>query len=380
MLIEITLTHDAETFKALRDEWIDLQKRSKAQGIALSWTWIDVWWKHFHDTGELWLMEARRGSDNQLFGIAPMMLSYVQPNVGPMWKRIEFIGSSHFHEHLDFIIEPGYENQIIPLFIAKLKEYSNRWDMIRLARLCETLTIAILQESADAWAENTKQAIISPYIQVPEDMDAWMYSVSKNRRKKQRRYRRYLDEKYPDNWSIKMVSEHDELDEVFDKLVELHQAKWDDTDKAGAFYQYGDLRAYYRELMHALLEEGWLRLFYMVVDAETVVLLFSYHYLGRTYDQVSGVHEISADVPVGHVMTQHSIGQAIDDGADEYSFMWGQESYKYSFGADDRMQYTYDLIGATRVQLHKRTATFLRAIKSNVRKTGEFLISSDNEE
>ncbi|MDQ7025888.1 MAG: GNAT family N-acetyltransferase [Anaerolineae bacterium] len=367
MPLIITLTHEADALQTLRDEWNDLQGRSVARGAALSWTWINVWWQHFHDLGELWLMEARRSEDNRLVGIAPMMRIQVNPRVGLGWQQIEFIGSSHFHEHLDFIIEPDYEMQVISLFIEKLKQHRNRWDILRLARLSDTPTLSFLESSEESWQVNEKQVMISPYIQLPADIDAWMSSVSKNRRKKQRRYLRYLNETYPDNWSITQVTDPTHLDKVFDELVELHQAKWDDTDKSGAFYQYGDLRAYFRDLMHALLQDGCLRLYQMVVDGETVVVLFSYYYQGRTYDQVSGVHDISADVPVGHVMTQHSIAQAIADGADEYTFMWGTEPYKYSFGAKDRIQHAFDLVNSKRVQFHKKTAQFLRGIKSRVR-------------
>lgn len=377
MSLIITVSHDISIFDELRDEWIGLHKHSLASGAALTWQWVSIWYKHFYDEGELWLMEARQ--DTRLVGIAPMMKINISPKLGIGWTRIEFIGSSHFHENLDFIVEPGYEELVIPRFLETLFQHRKKWDTLHLSSIIEPKTLEILDSSGYDWRINAKLEMVSPYAKLPSDSETWMKSLSRNRRWKLRRQVKMLDEEFPDNWSLKRVTESKQIDETLDYLVQLHQAKWENIGKPGAFH-YGDWLDYYRELIHQFSEEGWLRLYRMDINQKPAAILYTYHYRGRAYNQISGIDESLTDVPIGHVMTRHSIEEAIRDNIEEYSFMWGQEPYKYSFGALDRIQYSYDLIEATRVQLHKKTATFLRAIKSNVRKTGEFLISSDNDE
>jgi CelD/BcsL family acetyltransferase involved in cellulose biosynthesis len=107
-----------------------------------------------------------------------------------------------------------------------------------------------------------------------------------------------------------------------------------------------------------------LRLHYMLVDGKIAVVSFGYHYRGRAYDQVSGVDDSIIDIPLGHVMTQYCLEQAIANGNDEYSFMLGTEPYKYSFGAQDRTQYAYDLVVNPRVRVQRKTVKFLRGIKT----------------
>jgi len=210
--------------------------------------------------------------------------------------------------------------------------------------------------------------LISPYFKLPADLDTWLASVSKNRRKKQRGYLRQLDSDFADNWSITAVTKPEELRAVLDHLVTLHQAKWIDTNKRGAFYAYGNMIPYYYDLMRVYLEQGWLRLYQLKVAGKTGVVLFSYQVRGRAYDQISGYDNTLTEIPIGHVMTQHSIEQAIQNGCDEYSFMWGEEPYKYSFGAENRYQQAFQIVRSPRVRFQNALLKRLQELRQRLRK------------
>lgn len=377
MSLEIRIIHDVQILSELRDEWIDLQSRSASDGAAITWQWISTWYKHFHDMGELWLLEARE--DDRLVGIAPMMKISVRPKLGSSWTRVEFIGASHFHENLDFIVEPGYEETVIQKFLETLLEHRNNWDMLRLSSLTAPKTLEILDTSPYEWYINSKLEMISPYTKLPSDTEEWMKSLSRNRRWKLRRQVKMLNEEFPENWSLERVTDSAKIDETLEELVRLHQEKWEALGKQGAF-NYGEWADYYRDLVHTIADEGWLHLYRMEINQKAVAILFIYHYRGRAYNQISGIDEAITDIPIGHVMTRHSIEEAIRDDVEEYSFMWGTEPYKYSFGASDRIQYSYDLISTNRVRLYKQTAILLRGIKANVRKTRKSLISKNDKD
>ena len=123
--------------------------------------------------------------------------------------------------------------------------------------------------------------------------------------------------------------------------------------------------------MRCFQNEGWLRLYRMDINGKPATLLYMYHYRGRAYNQIAGLDESMTEVPLGHVMTQHSIEEAIRDGVDEYSFMWGEEPYKYSFGAQNRIQQAFDLVINARVQFQYKAVDFLRGVKTRMKNSSQ---------
>lgn len=364
MSITITLSHEIEALEALKNEWIELQTRSSATGMAVTWQWHYIYYKHFNKLGELWLLEAR--NNQKLVGIAPLIKVKQQPDRFFAWQQLEFIGTAHNGEHLDFIIELGYEEQVIPLFIDKLYEHRPRWDVIRLTGLCETNTPDILQRTNRDWFEHTRKNKISPYITLPDTMDEWMLSVSRNHRKKLRRYRKKLDEQFPDQWSITQVTQSDELEETFNSLEQLHRAHWEGAMGEWGSFHKGELTEYYRDLVQILLHNNWLRMYRLDIDNQPSAVNFCYHYRERAYNAIAGVDREVTTIALGHILTHHSIDQAIYEGLPEMTFMWGEMPWKYSFGAVNRVHHVYELIGSPRVRLQVKIVAMLRKVKSQL--------------
>lgn len=358
----VTLTHDYNAFRNLETEWTTLQNHSDAFGAALTWTWINVWLKHFYYLGELWLLEAREEESKKLIGIAPLFKTSVKPKYGLPYRQIEFIGASHYHENLDFIIEKGFEHKLIPLFLRTLFTHQKEWDVLHFSSLANEKTCEILLSTRTGWGRDENSEMISPFSALPSDPDTWMNSLSRNRRWKLRRYRKNLDEEFPNAWSLDLITTADKLNEVFEYLVKYHQAQWEAVDKPGAF-NYKKWTGYYRELMYTLLEKGWLRLSCLYINEKPAAILFSYHYAERAYNQISGIDHDISKIPLGHVMTHHSIELAITEGVKEYFFMWGDEPYKYSFGADNRTLVAYDFVSNTRVRCQRSLIEILRMFK-----------------
>src|SRR5690606_36151748 len=149
---------------------------------------------------------------------------------------------------------------------------------------------------------------------------------SRNHRQKLRRNRRKLDEQFPERWTIIQVTTSDELNETFIHLVRLHQTHWKAMGEPGTFHN-ADQKAYYHELMHSMLENDWLRLYRLDIDNMPCAVYYCYHYLGRAYLQIVGVDRDVTDIPLGYILLEHSIMQAIQEGCHEFTFMWGEQSY-----------------------------------------------------
>lgn len=364
MSFTVELSHKMQTLEDLRDEWIDLQTRSYAKSMELSWQWISNWYKHFSDLGELWLIIVRE--DHRLIGIAPLMKVAFHPHQGFTWQQIEFIGGPHKPEHLDFIIETGYEERLIRLFMDKLYEHKTRWDVIQLTGLCETKTPDILQQINSDWVENTEENIIAPYMMLPDTTDEWMQSISRKHRKNLRRYRNLLDKQFPDQWSIIQVSQSNELDDTYDHLVRLHQEHWEAMGTPGTF-NHGEFVEPYREWAHSMFDNGWLRMYRLDINHVPCAVDFCYHYFGRAYGHITGVNRNVTNVTLGHVLKYHSIDQAIKERCREFTFMLGEQSFKYSFGGVAREHRAFQWIVTPHFRLQINTFKQLHRMKSRIR-------------
>ncbi|NDJ87042.1 MAG: GNAT family N-acetyltransferase [Chloroflexi bacterium] len=366
MTFTITLSHDFSTIHRIRDEWTALQDSSDADSIYLTWQWVDLWWKHFGNDKELWLLEAREDNDNRLIGLAPLKCFRFNPKYGLSWRQLQFIGASSACEHLDFIVERGREAEVIPAFVAYILAETSRWDVLSLSRLLESsTTLEILETTEHDWKEGESR--VAPYIPLPKTWDDFFMTLSKNRRKKQRRYRRRLDEEYPDNWSFDYVTDPAELDSTIDRLITLHQAKWEALGEVGAFGE-AEVAAFHREVIRLFHEQGWLRLFRLVVDTRIVAVLYTYQYRGRRYDFASGIDYDMYDLIPGHLLTELAIANAIDEGQQEYDFLWGDEEYKYSWGAQDRYNLTRLVVTNPRITIQEKAVDVLRNTKRFLKK------------
>jgi len=359
---KIIVSHDLSDFEQLEVEWDTLVSQSDAWGAALSWTWMNVWLKHFHNTGELWLLTARDEESDELVGIAPLFKRRNKPKYGFTYTQIEFIGSSHHHENLEFVIREGEKEKLIPEFITTLMTYKEEWDVLLLSGIADAETCQIIQASGLGCERNRRREMLSPKIPLPATSDEWFSSLSKNRRKKLRSYPKRMNVEFPGEWEIRTIRDAEELDPVFNKLVRYHQGRWEKTGKEGAFH-YGEWAEYYRDLMWAMFDKGWLRLNALFINDEPVVILFSFYYRGRAFDYIAGSLPMETRIPLGYMLTRFSIENAISESMKEYCFMWGGEEYKYSFGAENQTLSALEIISTPWVRSMRKGIKFLRSRK-----------------
>lgn len=351
MSLTITLSHDFQVLQKLQGEWSALQDRSESDGIYLSWEWVSTWWQSFGQRGDLWLLQAR-DENGRLIGLAPLMRVRHSPMRGLRWRQLEFIGTSSSCEHLDFIIEKDHEKETIAAFIGELQKHAAEWDVLRLSNVLPTSpTLACLRAMDIPW--QTEEGLTAPFIALPPRWDDLFNALSRNKRGKQRRYVRHLDETHPNQWSFGYVRSNEELGATLEKLIKLHQDTWIAEGKPGAF---GNplVADFYRKIARIFLEKGWLRLYRLQVAGEIVAGLFAYSYRGRVYHFATGVDYQQADLNPGHLLNQMVLQESVTAGAREYDFLWGEEDYKYSWGAINRTDVSLIWFASRSARLQQR--------------------------
>lgn len=363
MTFTVTRLDKTADLLALEDEWLALHQQSQADGIFMTFPWVKHWWQHYGADSKLQLLTAR-SSEGELLGIAPLMIRQHNPKWGLSWRQLEFISSAHHHEHFDFMILHGHEETVRQAFMKEILESIDGWDVCYFSGLVEGSSVLTeIEASKEDWQPYNGEEIIAPYLTLPETTENWLMMLSSSRRQKQRRFMRKLDEQH--NWRFDYIRDEAQIIPIFKRMVALHQAKWEADGMLGAFNDPA-MVAFYQDVLPAMYKQGFLRLYCMWIDDKPANIMLGYHFRQRTYYYNSGWDSDLTDLPLGHLMTQLVIDDAIASGDTEYSFMWGTESYKYSFGAVDRVHHRHELIRNARVRVQQQGVSFLRRGKNIV--------------
>jgi CelD/BcsL family acetyltransferase involved in cellulose biosynthesis len=128
--------------------------------------------------------------------------------------------------------------------------------------------------------------------------------------------------------AIRRVEGAGELPSALDSLFALHRARW------GRGSRFARTEAFHRAFAAAALEHGWLRLWLLEVGGRPVAASY-----GFRFGSVACAYQYGRDrewdhYSVGSVLLAWTIRAAMDEGADEFRHLRGDETYKRRF-ADD---------------------------------------------
>jgi CelD/BcsL family acetyltransferase involved in cellulose biosynthesis len=358
--LSVTLSHSEEDLQSLKDTWQALQDSSDAWSLFNTWQWVTVWWQHYGGPHQLWLVRVYDG--DELVGIAPLMLARFNRLGFLGWRQLQFIGTGIYACHLDIIARQGMKPAVVNAVLDFLYQHRARWDVFYLENIAqESSTGKLLQEANANWlVDHVDRA---PYIRLPERFDDFFAkSVSSAKRTKQRKFMRLLEEQYPGRWSFYRVEREQDVEPLYSALVQFHQARWEAVGQPGAFGHPG-ARDFFLDAARRFLACGWLSLYCLEVDGKAAALLLGFQYQRRTYFYSSGLDHQMHHLNLGHIMQQLIIQDIISRGHIEYDLMSGEEPYKYSWGAEDRLDETF-------VWYQSRYAQGLQALYTQMRRVG----------
>jgi CelD/BcsL family acetyltransferase involved in cellulose biosynthesis len=361
--LNVTLSHNEDDLRLLEQAWHRLQENSDAWSVFNTWQWVTIWWQHYGRPHQLWLLQVYEG--DVLVGIAPLMLARVNRLGVLRWRQVQFIGTGIYACHLDIIARHGMKPAVVSAVMSFLYQYRSKWDVCYLENIAEeSATAELLRKTKGDWVVDHVDR--APYIRLPERFeDFFAKSVSSAKRTKQRKFMRLLEEHYAGRWSFYRVQRGQDLEPLYAALVKFHQARWEAVGQPGAFGRPG-ARDFFLDVARRFLDYDWLSLYCLEVDGKPVALLLGFQYQRRTYFYSSGLDYQMHHLNLGHIMQQLIIQDMISRGHTEYDLMSGEEPYKYSWGAEDRLDETL-------VWYQSRYAQGVEKLYEMVRRTGHAL-------
>jgi CelD/BcsL family acetyltransferase involved in cellulose biosynthesis len=296
-------------FDDVEREWDALAERS--EGIFATALWSRVWWKHHGDEREL-LLHAARSADGGLEVVLPLYA----------WRRrfprvLRFLGHGPGDE-LGPVFPTGAETTAADCLQAALAGLE--WDVF----LGEQLP------GDEGWpallGARTWRREASPWLALPPTWEEYLAGRSSNFRGQLRRREASLARH---GVPATRLADESTLDADLDMLFALHRARW-----GAAPTDFSDT-PFHRELAREALGRGWLRLWLLELDGRPAAAWHGFH-VGPVTSYYQAGRDPSLDrLSVGFVLMAHTIRSAIAEGAAEYRFGRGDESFKSRFGGDE---------------------------------------------
>jgi CelD/BcsL family acetyltransferase involved in cellulose biosynthesis len=310
-------------FSGMRQEWNDLVRSSKSDCLFLTWEWLYTWWVHLAENRELRIVAIRCG--DTLVALAPLALR--PRSLARILPEAELLGSGFAgSDYLDVIVREGFELDVARMLSSELSKWRVTFKWINLrCRECEAERVASHFGQLN-WNVIEATTNVCPYIPLEgHTWDTYLAILGPEHRyglnrKVKRIYRDFAVR-------LEQASTETQCREGIDRLIELHNLRRRDRGGSDAFHT-NELVQFHETFAPLTLERGWLRLFTLWLNDRPVASLYGFLYNKKFYFFQSGLHPDFEKQSVGLVVMGMAIKQAIEEGAEEFDFLHGDESYK----------------------------------------------------
>ncbi|MBV8511445.1 MAG: GNAT family N-acetyltransferase [Xanthobacteraceae bacterium] len=313
---------DMASLGQMREEWWDLWRRCPDATPFQCPAWLLPWWDAFAP-GRLLVVVCR--AQDRLVGLAPF---YVEQTSGA--RRTLPLGIS-LSDYLDVLLDPEFSAEAAPALAAELGRAAS-WDALELCELASWA--AALQLAAPAGCDVTQDSsstcLVLPIGAAADGIEQLLSSgmrrklhLARNRAKR----REHVEVRSATAGNVC---------ELLDVLIRLHSARWHSRGEAGVF---ADPRVgrFHMQALPLLMQVGLARMFGLCIDGHWAAVYYGFHHRRRAFAYLMGFDPAFAFESPGTLIVAHALQVALREGAQEFHFLRGEESYKYRWGAEPRV-------------------------------------------
>jgi CelD/BcsL family acetyltransferase involved in cellulose biosynthesis len=359
----IDVIEDAREFEALRTEWTELLHASPANNIFLTWEWLFTWWKHLAGERTLHLVLVR--AEGKLVAIAPFARSAPRVvHVLPV-PSLEFLGTGTVgSDYLDVIVRRGWEDEALSELQRYLHHAGFVLDLAQLHAGSSTARKLTGELVRKGWRCVSRSSGICPYIPLAgHTWESYLASLGADHRynfnRRLKNARRLFGMRFAASCTPR------ECREGLDRLIELHNRRWQGHGESDAFSSHEIVR-FHHEFGQLALHEQWLRLFVLELDDVPVAALYGLFYQGVFSFYQSGYDPRYRKQSAGLLAMGLAIKSALEEGAREYDLLHGDEAYKFHWAGEVRQLEHLEVYGHGR---RAAVACRMRRMTRTVRKT-----------
>ncbi|MCH8494538.1 MAG: GNAT family N-acetyltransferase [Balneolales bacterium] len=345
--LSLEIHTDERVFSKLSSDWATLVRTSN-QLVCMTPEWAYQWWKHLGRNKNRSLFIVTVYDRQNLVAIFPFYKGITQVGGIILQKRLQLIGSGGnpsetfgfsddygISDFLDIIVHPDYSKRIAEIFVNFLQspELSDFQITFHQAR-----DDSYIMQKIHPVLNSTPRKVTTQlsdecyYVDLDEHQhfEGFVQSAKANAR---RRFRQSLRACEPGNeYIIEEPTGPDDVERMINKLIQLHQHRWNKRGYPGAF-QDERFVSFFKEICFSAYRNDrlWIK---QAVDKDGVCAVrMALQFNGRFYDYMSGYDEDSPSVKF-----RPGIGLLLDLIKDAYKHSFkrlellrGDEDYKHDF-------------------------------------------------
>lgn len=344
--IQVKIITDIDEFDMLSKPWHELVKASDVS-IFQTFEWNRTWWKHFGSGKELYIITVFKGE--KLITVVPLFIDTIKMGEWTLNSCLRFIGSSvsqpqgedlrgllPYSDYLDVIVHPDYTELLYQIFIdyfknADLNNYEVLFEEVPQQSFLRSLLLKGLDEFGIKYAITNHS--VCPIITLEDDWQEYLDRMSGNSRYK---VRKFLKKAYGSKhkvFDIERVNNWKGGLPLYEKLVELHQKRWNKAGYPGAFIE----TRYYnflKEISRLFISRGWAELVATRTPKDNdecvaVDLIFKFKKDVSLVHRAFDVEAETSDESPGNVLLYDSVKNGISENYNVFDFLRGAESYKF---------------------------------------------------
>jgi CelD/BcsL family acetyltransferase involved in cellulose biosynthesis len=319
-VIEITTIRDAAGIAGLTREWEELWQRDPAATPFQSPAWQISWWRDF-GTAEPMLLTARSGGE--LVGLLPLYLLQE-----PGCRKLLPIGIG-VSDYIGVLADP-LAGDVAGALIAAIAE-TKGWDECWLPDLAADGALARAPMGPELQARIV-EAPPCPTVELPAAGCRLSAVVP---RKTLRDLHQAQTRTAAAGGAMFEKVDGDRLGAAMDDLFRLHEQRWRTRGESGVCAD-PRVQIFHRQTARVLLGAGMLRLYRLWIGERVAALYYGFAAKRTAYAYLGGFDPSQTRFSPGAQIMAHAIGEAAAEGAAQFDFLRGDESYKYAWGAVDR--------------------------------------------
>ena len=331
--VTVETIDDVSGFGAMRQEWDELLQSSDSDGPFLTWEWLYTWWKYLAGDRQLSILAVRCGAE--LAALAPCTRR--RPGLSN-WRPVsvlEFLGGGSVgSDYLDLIVRRGREREAWRALVSRLggERLILSWTQLKRGN-CEAAAVASAL-GENGWSVAEAETNTCPFIPLAgRSWESYLATLGSEHRYGFHRKWKRLNRDY--TVQFEQVRTPAQCREAIDLIIALHNLRWRDRGGSDAFH-IPSLVGFHREFSQVALERGWLRLYVLRLDGKPAACLYGFLYRRTFYFYQSGFDATYNKHSVGLVSMGLAIQCAIEEGAEEFDLLHGNEVYKSHWSSDSR--------------------------------------------
>ncbi len=284
----------------------------------------------------MWTIALRRGG--RLIALAPHFI-FVHPESGK--RRVLFLGTP-VADYSDLLVESPYRTVATRLILEHLAANHSRWDFLDFQQL-QAGSPLLEADPPSGLTSQTSVQEVCPVLHFHASNsaaggaaeEALKEVVPSRMLERLGCYRRRLEKR---GLVILEQARLDTFSELFDRFLELHEARWRGRGQKGVLFDQ-HLQEFHRESAYRFLRSGLLRLYAIRSNCRIIAAIYGFADRRHSYYYLSGFDPEFRSFSPGTLMIGCAIEEAVAEGCLTFDFLRGREPYKFMWGAKPQHNY-----------------------------------------